>query len=309
MRGYDIESPSTCNWLLEQQEYREWLDLEYFSKHHGCLWSIGEPGIGKSTLMKFASLALEEAAARRRQVPCRELVLAFFLDPRSSDPEGSITNLFRSLLFSLLENYTDLQTVLDAPVTSSPEQLYVPDGLRTILCDALRRLGNRQFTCFVDTARQSRQVGLLLEWIQHIVNHSGSTKGRVRFCVSCRHSSLNGSLIGSHVMLENAPSHLEALKVYVERRLNDPRLKTEVIDRAHGNFSWAEHVIKDLNNLDESGMPVRDRLNELPADLHELLLHLKDSDAKEMAEELSFAHMYQQGSRVQSHEFVAGQRK
>ena len=44
----------TCRWLLTKSEYQEWLDNNKLSEHHGLFWIKGNPGTGKSTIMKFA---------------------------------------------------------------------------------------------------------------------------------------------------------------------------------------------------------------------------------------------------------------
>ena len=41
---------NTCTWLSRDPKYLEWL-----KSRHGLLWIKGHPGVGKSTLMKYAS--------------------------------------------------------------------------------------------------------------------------------------------------------------------------------------------------------------------------------------------------------------
>jgi hypothetical protein len=47
---------STCNCLLEQLEYKQWLDRDLIDDHHFFLWIKGKPGAGKSTIMKHSFL-------------------------------------------------------------------------------------------------------------------------------------------------------------------------------------------------------------------------------------------------------------
>lgn len=46
----------TCEWFLDHPIYRDWLDPDKMADHHGFLWIKGKPGVGKSTIMKFAYL-------------------------------------------------------------------------------------------------------------------------------------------------------------------------------------------------------------------------------------------------------------
>jgi hypothetical protein len=56
MRSARIETAQaqTCGWLPAAPEYKRWLDPELRSAHHGILWIKGNPGAGKSTIMKYS---------------------------------------------------------------------------------------------------------------------------------------------------------------------------------------------------------------------------------------------------------------
>ena len=44
----------TCEWLLNNSEYRRWQDPSLMPQHHGFLWIKGKAGAGKSTILKYA---------------------------------------------------------------------------------------------------------------------------------------------------------------------------------------------------------------------------------------------------------------
>ena len=90
-------APETCAWLVQHQIYREWLD-----KGHGLLWIKGNPGTGKSTVLKHAL----ETAGRFTK---RESILAsFFFHGRGAPTQKSTLGLFRSLLHQVLQQNRDL---------------------------------------------------------------------------------------------------------------------------------------------------------------------------------------------------------
>jgi hypothetical protein len=101
MRGNDIkqQTPTTCSWLLEHESYKSWL-----SRKNGLLWIKGNPGVGKSTLMKYA---LHEC---KKHTPVNsELVIAsFFFHGRGSPLQKSSLGLFRSLLYQILSHVPEL---------------------------------------------------------------------------------------------------------------------------------------------------------------------------------------------------------
>lgn len=56
----------TCDWLLDDSQYQAWMN-----KPRGLFWIKGNPGAGKSVLMKFAVTMMD----RRKS---GELVVSFF---------------------------------------------------------------------------------------------------------------------------------------------------------------------------------------------------------------------------------------
>ena len=97
----------TCKWLLEQQEYRNWIDPNKFPEHHGLFWIKGKAGSGNSTLVKFV---FEETV--RSRLPNR-IIISFFFNSRGEDLEKSTLGMYRSLVYQLLDQLPELQGVLD----------------------------------------------------------------------------------------------------------------------------------------------------------------------------------------------------
>jgi type II secretory ATPase GspE/PulE/Tfp pilus assembly ATPase PilB-like protein len=44
-----LATETTCEWLLQHSEFRHWT-----LRNRGLLWIKGNPGTGKSTMMKYA---------------------------------------------------------------------------------------------------------------------------------------------------------------------------------------------------------------------------------------------------------------
>jgi len=83
----------TCRWLLEDPKYSGWMN-----ELRGLFWIKGNPGVGKSVLMKFAVSEI-----RRRQ--SGELVLSFFIHGQGTNLQKSPLGIYRALLNSILENF------------------------------------------------------------------------------------------------------------------------------------------------------------------------------------------------------------
>jgi hypothetical protein len=99
----------TCTWFLENEKYRQWLDLQNVEDHHGFLWITGKPGSGKLILMKFLEARTRSSVAK----DSNRLLVSFFFYAAGEHLEKSALGLYRSLLWQLLQKATDLQRVLD----------------------------------------------------------------------------------------------------------------------------------------------------------------------------------------------------
>ena len=98
-RGRNIKAPATqtCTWLFEESMYKAWLTGESRKEYNGLPQPKGEPGAGKSVLMK---------EAYRRALQDRHtsgnLVGGFFFNGKGTGLERSNEGALRSLLYQLI---------------------------------------------------------------------------------------------------------------------------------------------------------------------------------------------------------------
>ena len=90
-------APATCAWLIPHPTYRKWLDQGY-----GLLWIKGNPGVGKSTVLKHA---LENT---KQFVSEGTILASFFFHGRGAPLQKNVFGLLRSLLHQILEQNRDL---------------------------------------------------------------------------------------------------------------------------------------------------------------------------------------------------------
>jgi ABC-type ATPase involved in cell division len=77
--------------------------------HGGFLWIKGNPGTGKSTLMKL----LFEKAKVNTKGDFLQITLSFFFLIQGTVKEKSITGLYHSLLYQIFEKAIDLRDSLE----------------------------------------------------------------------------------------------------------------------------------------------------------------------------------------------------
>jgi len=88
---------NTCHLLFKKIEYTEWLNEARPSEHRGFLWIKGNPGTGKTILMK-------SAYQRAQGSPGNGTVISFFFNKNPETPSATSTEgMYRSLVFQLME--------------------------------------------------------------------------------------------------------------------------------------------------------------------------------------------------------------
>ncbi|KAJ5982693.1 Pfs NACHT and ankyrin domain protein [Penicillium sp. IBT 35674x] len=290
-RKLDIKKAhaKTCRWLLSHPNYEEWLDSVNLSQHNGFLWISGKPGVGKSTIMKYAYLNLKRNPRFRSSV-----IASFFFNARGQSLEKSLNGMYRSLLLQLLEGYPDLQTILDDPDVISQCQNGCPplNVLEELFSTAISALGDRIFTCFVDAVDEcdKRQVMDMVRCFQDLAEQSTAKNIAFRVCFSSRHYPIISIRRGIRLTLEDQQGHTEDLVAYVASRLVvtdialNKELQSKIIEKAAGVFLWVFLVVDMLNEEDRSrgGMSLRRILAELPTDLSKLFRDLLRRDKDDM---------------------------
>ncbi|CRG88629.1 Ankyrin repeat domain-containing protein 50 [Talaromyces islandicus] len=257
----------TCQWLLDHPDYKAWLDPARLAQHYGFLWISGKPGAGKSTIMKFAYLEMKKT--RRKDAK----TASFFFNARGESLEKSTSGMYRSLLLQLLEEYRDLQTVLDDPENFAQNQEDCPpiNVLKDLFHNAVAALGQRQFTCFIDALDEcdEQQVMDMVEFFEDL-----------------------GELVlkrGIRLTLEDQSGHAADLGTYITSRLRIKNelliaeLKPELLRKAAGVFMWVVLVVQILNDEDrKGGLALRKRLDEIPGDLSQLFKRILTRDKENM---------------------------
>ncbi|TQN67169.1 Vegetative incompatibility protein HET-E-1, partial [Colletotrichum shisoi] len=282
----------TCLWLAKHPDYTAWMDRQRYSQHHGFLWIKGKPGAGKSTLMKFAF-----SRAKKRKGKGGSLI-SFFFNARGEGLEKSTLGMYRSLLHQLLESMPELRTLLDdpglTPLTQPVFSGWDLGQLKTLFRNAVRGLGRRQLTCFIDALDEcdDNEVSDMVRCFEDLGQYAVQNDIRFYVCFSSRHYPYIDILYGRKLVLESQVGHEEDLADYVRSELragSGPRsdeVVAEILRKASGVFMWVVLVVDILNKEYGKGrlFAVKKRLEDIPSELSKLFQDILTRDQEDMGD-------------------------
>jgi ankyrin repeat protein len=278
----------TCQWFLQQSEYLNWFSSEKLSNDHGFLWIKGHPGTGKSTLMKFLL-----ANARKTTKGKGTTILSFFFNARGEELEKTTVGTYRSLLFQLLQQIPELQSIFDSDTISpwmcTPQFQWSVEVLKELFELAIRSLGQHSVICFIDAIDECNEnhVQDMVSYFEDLDNLVVSENIDFRICLSSRHYPHINLSVALSLDLERQEGHDQDIVDYIDSELKigpalqAERIKTEVRRKASGVFMWVILVIEILNKSYSKGR-IRDlerKLQEIPDDLHKLFRSLLTRDS------------------------------
>ncbi|KAH9207829.1 hypothetical protein DL95DRAFT_481928, partial [Leptodontidium sp. 2 PMI_412] len=281
----------TCQWLLSNAKYLDWLDPTKLSEHNGLLWLEGNPGSGKSTLMKFA---LTEAQKSWKDA----ILIYFFFHARGSDLEKEVIGMYRSLLLQIFTKAEDTQDVFDdiQLLTLPGKRKYrfqIPQ-LQDLLKRAIQKLGQRRLAIFVDAldecveAQARRMVGFFERLGEPAVN--SRTRPLVFFASRPYPNITTGQSV--RLILHEEIGHSDDIARYILSELKATKnealewIRSEILARASGIFIWVVFVVEALNEAWDNGEhhALKKTLEDIPVGMNNLLASILSRDGRKIEE-------------------------
>ncbi|KAL7973660.1 hypothetical protein HDV63DRAFT_413759 [Trichoderma sp. SZMC 28014] len=287
----------TCGWFLTKPEYKSWHDMAQQLDHGGLLWIKGNPGTGKSTLMKF----LFEEAKMSSNEASPQIILSFFFLARGTDDEKSTTGLYRSLLHQLFQKIPETKDSLEWMTADGAKTVqrnrWQDASLKQTLGHAVQKLGCRSLTIFVDALDECNQdqVTDMISFFEELCDGTNKRQLSLRVCFSSRHYPTVTIQQGIEVILEEESGHTDDIKQYIKSKLRVPKsnktdslrydsLRQEILTKSSGIFLWVVLVLDILNQeCSKSIKKMRDRLKEIPPRLNDLfqMILTRDGDNRD----------------------------
>ncbi|KAL3449841.1 hypothetical protein BJX65DRAFT_294467 [Aspergillus insuetus] len=280
---------NTCRWFLSKSEYTDWYNNVKLHDHCGFLWIKGNPGTGKSTLMKF----LFENERSNTKNDHSQILLSFFFLARGTTEEKSTVGLYRSLLHQLFQKVPSLTESLNWMTPDGARVIqrggWSEEALKRTLKHAAKKLGDISLTMYIDALDECEdsQAARMIRFFEELCEES---VGNIRICFSSRHYPHIEIITGTELTLEDEDGHKEDIQKYIKstlklgkRNQQTESLQSEILEKSRSIFLWVVLVIKILTELpDKSIKKMRKRLQEIPTELAKLFEMILARDRKNL---------------------------
>ena len=256
---------NTCTWLSGDPKYLEWS-----KNRHGLLWIKGHPGVGKSTLMKYAS----EAERTRGRMICA----SFFFYGGGTLIQKNPLGLFRSLLHQIVQQVPSLLLELTQIFKRRREtdgdfgekwtwhERELQEFFESAVVEAAKTEAIRVYVDALDECGEQAATSLV-RFFQGVADS-------LSICFSCRHYPLVALEYGLEVWVEN--QNAQDIKTFVHHELNKDQyesIRDQIIQKSAGNFQWVKLVVVLVLNLGRKGTPrgaIQIKIHQIPQELSKL---------------------------------------
>lgn len=228
----------TCQWFLHHHKFAEWTNNDSTSNHRGFLWIKGNPGSGKSTIMK---LVFETAKRQWRD----EIVISYFFNGRApSHLERSSLGLYRSLLHQLIrlfpaakEPFLDRFAVKEF---NGRVDEWTVSELKGFLFELLTRFEHPPLNIFIDALDEGKDddVRQMVSFVERLSVGALASSSKLRICFSSRYYPHITVRNGLQIELEQEHRHMQDIQIYVRELLHYDlsKLIHEVCEKSAGIF-------------------------------------------------------------------------
>lgn len=230
-----------------------------------------------------------------------KIVISFFFNARGTDLEKSTIGMYQSLLLQLLQRFPKLQDVtlsfletLGMNIRTTAEHLqFTINSLKYIFREAIHSLDRHSIVCFIDALDECSEdeVRDMISFFREVDEYGENLNEGLQFqvCFSSRHYPHISIDRGLSLVLEGQEEHNQDIADYVIDKLKIGNSKAAqnirdlLREKASGVFMWVVLVVDILNKEHDRGriMGLRNRLRDIPSDLHELFRDILRRDSSD----------------------------
>ncbi|KAL6821360.1 ankyrin repeat-containing domain protein [Trichoderma camerunense] len=270
----------TCEWIFQMPVFQNW--HEHTERDNGLLWIKGNPGTGKSTLMKHI--------LQHCQTKGKYAIATYFFNARGAHLEQTPLGMLRSLLFQLLEHEPSYYNGLLSIFRKKQQDHSLGDWewrepeLKNFLLSEIPKCQSRPLLLIIDALDEcsNRDVQNVADFLRDLSDNATDAGLTLNICLSSRHFPSIRCAKYQELVLENEKKHNEDIIKYISSNLTkkDEEIEEAIRKKSSGIFMWVVLVIRLLNKAYEDGRveAMKDVLDEMPNELEEMFAMLLDRD-------------------------------
>ncbi|KAM3429156.1 hypothetical protein MY4824_008411 [Beauveria thailandica] len=280
----------TCIWVFQEPIYTSWV-----SASRGLLWIKGNPGTGKSTLIKHMIQHVRHHHAKGT------ILASFFFHDRGTELERTRLGFYRSILHQLLQQVPGiLHDLVDKFHETKVSQGKIgtdwhwrEQDLAEHLASAISK--SHALWLFVDALDEggAKTANDLIEEFTALIDQNCASNGRLHICFTCRRFPILRITGGFELAIDecNKPD----IRTFVQSGLSryhcllQAGVADSIIDGANGIFLWARLAVDEalrLKSRERTPRQIYKVIKQMPKELEELFVAILSSKSDEPAESL-----------------------
>ena len=297
--GSDIRDPyeDTCEWLLQRHSFCDWLDAD-----NGIFWMKGNPGAGKSVLMKY--LLNDHDGLLQKQIRKSGCIIkaGYFFRVTRTTSERCVNGMLRTVLFQIFQRemraYQKCLPALRelrAPYQTAEHIKWTDRQLHVIFDNVFQGLHGddrpARLLFFLDALDECLEPEMesILDSLHKLLSTARNYDISLGICISSRPwPGLDHEVGAASGWISLQKENRDAIYTYIKRELASRRdvrrgedyhgrFAEQVAERADGVFLWVALVVPRLRKKIENGGTLRELealLKDIPNDLRELFIDI-----------------------------------
>jgi ankyrin repeat protein len=247
------------------------------------LWIKGNPGTGKSTLVKHT---LRHCGQNFKD----HIVAAYFFNARGDRLEKTPLGMLRSLSYQLLRQESSLygrfvpkfRDKLQKHRTGEWE--WRQSELKDFLLSEIQWCQSKPLLLLIDALDECNKsdVEIVVEFLEKLSIKANGTKVAINICLSSRHYPSIRMENSLELVVERREEHGIDISRYVRDKLiiRDEEIEKGVLQKASSIFLWVVLVVAMLNKAYQEGKVegMRQKLSDVPEGLEEMFETLLSND-------------------------------
>ncbi|OBT71259.1 hypothetical protein VF21_09923 [Pseudogymnoascus sp. 05NY08] len=279
---------ATCEWLLKHNTFQEWT-----LQNRGLLWIKGNPGTGKSTMMKYA---LQKMSPCQPTTQSKLVILSFFFHGRGSDLQHTPLGFYRSILHQILDQVPSALSDLVNDFRKSCEVKGYPGEkwdwheteLRAFLKSSIPKiLEYYSIRIFADALDESGETAAveLVKVFQSLISRCPNTSSSVfSICFSCRRYPIIDFEGELEICIDRENS--KDIRTYIQSQLNNEKhqIRETIIQRASNSFQWARLVVdlvQQMRRQAKKEKTIKEEILRIPPNLNDFYRELLETVSQE----------------------------